>query len=220
MSPTLAVTLWWVAFAGAHLVLSSLPIRTRLIGLMGARAFQGFYSLVVLGLFIPLVGTYFAHKHAGPLLWSVPLTPVVRWLMYAGIALAFVLVVASFMTPSPAGMVPTKPTPRGVLRVTRHPFVMGTALWALIHLVINGWGTDVAFFGGFIAFALVGAKHQDARKIATGVPGYREFCAATPFLPFTGRDTLLGLREMLPAAAIGIVVTVVVRHFHASWFGG
>jgi len=220
MSPTLAVTLWWVAFAGAHVVLSSLPVRGRLIARMGARGFQGFYSLVVLVLFVPLVWTYATHKHTGPLLWSVPLTPAVRWVLYVGIATAFVLVVASFMTPSPAGMVPTKMAPRGVLRITRHPFVMGTALWALIHMAINGFATDVAFFGGFVVFALVGARHQDARKIATGVPGYREFCDATPFIPFTGRETLRGLGEMLPAAAIGVLVTAVVRHYHSSLFGG
>jgi uncharacterized membrane protein len=220
MSPTLEIVLWWVAFAGAHLVLSSLPVRTRLVAAMGERVFQGFYSLVVLGLFIPLVGTYFTHKHAGPVLWSIPSVPPVRWIMYAGVAVAFVLVVGSQVTPSPANLVPGEARPRGVLRITRHPFVMGTALWALIHLVANGTATAVAFFGGFVAFGLVGAKHQDARKIAANVPGYREFCAATPFLPFTGRETLRGLRELAPAAAIGVAATVVVRYFHATWFGG
>jgi hypothetical protein len=29
-----------------------------------------------------------------------------------------------------------------------------------------------------------------------------------------------GLRELAPAGAIGIAATVVVRHFHAAWFGG
>jgi len=220
MSPTLEVIAWWTAFAGAHLLLSSLPVRNRLVGALGPSAFQGMYSLIVLALFIPLLRTYFAHKHAGPVLWTLPLVPVVRWIMYALIAAAFVLVVGSQMTPSPANLVPGAMKPRGVLRITRHPFVMGTALWALVHMVMNGAASDVAFFGGFVVFALVGAKHQDARKIATGVPGYREFCAATPFLPFAGDETLRGLRELAPAAAIGIAVTVVVRYFHAAWFGG
>jgi uncharacterized membrane protein len=220
MSPTLEIVLWWVAFAGSHLVLSSLPVRTRLVAAMGERVFQGLYSLVVLGLFIPLVATYFTHKHAGAVLWSIPSVPPVRWIMYAGVAVAFVLVVGSQVTPSPANLVPGEARPRGVLHITRHPFVMGTALWALIHLVANGTATAVAFFGGFVVFGLVGARHQDARKIASNVPGYREFCAATPFLPFTGKETLRGLRELAPAAAIGVAATVVVRYFHASWFGG
>ncbi len=220
MSPTLQVLLWWVAFAGAHLLLSSLPVRTRLVAAMGERVFQGFYSLVVLGLFIPLVGAYFAHRHTGSLLWSIPPSPLVHWIMYLGIAVAFVLVVGSQVTPSPANLLPGEARPRGVLRITRHPFVMGTALWALVHLVANGTATAVAFFGGFLVFGLVGAKHQDARKIASNVPGYREFCAATPFLPFIGGEPLRGLRELAPAAAIGVAATVVVRYFHAAWFGG
>src|SRR5207245_8049288 len=77
-----------------------------------------------------------------------------------------------------------------------------------------------AFCGGFVIFALVGAQHQDARKIATNVPGYREFCAATPFLPFTGGETLRGLREAAPAAVMGVAATVVGRYCHAAWFGG
>jgi uncharacterized membrane protein len=221
MSPTLEVVLWWAAFAGSHLLLSSLPVRRRLIALLGERAFQGLYSLVVLGLFIPLVLTYFAHKHTGPQLWSIAPGPVLRWGLYVGMALAFVLVVGGLVTPSPANLVPGEPTPRGVLRITRHPTMMGTVLWALLHLVPNGSATDVAFFGGFVAFGLVGTWHQDARKVAMNVPGYREFRAATPFLPFTGAETLRGLRELAPAAVvIGIVLTVVIRYYHASWFGG
>jgi uncharacterized membrane protein len=221
MSPTLEVALWWVAFGGSHLLLSSLPVRNRLVALLGERVFQGLYSLVVLGLFIPLVLAYFAHKHTGTVLWSFPPGPLVRWTMYVGIAAAFVLIVCSQVTPSPANLVPGEARPRGVLRITRHPFIMGTALWALLHLLPNGTATDVAFFGGFVIFSLVGAWHQDARKLATNVPGYRAFCAATPFLPFTGADTLRGLRELAPAAlAIGIAATVVVRYFHAAWFGG
>jgi uncharacterized membrane protein len=219
MSPTLAVVLWWVAFAGAHLLLSSLPVRRRLIAGLGQPLFQGLYSVVVLGLFIPLLLVYFGHKHEGPQLWVVTPGPVLRWLLYVGLAFAAVLVVGSQITPSPSNLVPGAATPRGVLRITRHPFIMGTVLWALLHLVPNGSGTDVAFFGGFVAFGLVGARHQDARKIATGVPGYREFCAATPFLPFVGPGARPGLVELAPAVVLGVALTVVLRYYHAAWFG-
>jgi uncharacterized membrane protein len=220
MSPTLEVVLWWTAFAGSHLILSSLPVRRRLVARLGDRVFQGLYSLLVLALFVPLVLAYSANKHAGPVLWSIPPGPVLQWIVYVGSALAFVLFVGGFITPSPAMMVPGPPQPRGVLRITRHPVLMGTGLWALVHLPSNGSATDVAFFGGFVLFTLVGTWHQDRRKLAMGVPGYREFVAATPFLPFTRLGLLRGVRELAPAAAIGIVATVVVRHFHAAWFGG
>jgi uncharacterized membrane protein len=220
MSPTLEVLLWWVAFAGAHLVLSSLPVRRRVVAALGERVFQGLYSLVVLVLFVPLVLAYFANKHTGPVLWALPPGPVLRWVTYVGVAVALVLVVGSQITPSPANLVPGAARARGVLRITRHPFIMGTALWALAHLPSNGHATDVVFFGGFVVFAVVGAWHQDARKLAANLPGYREFCAAAPFFPFTGQETLRGLREAVPAAAVGIAATVVVRWYHAAWFGG
>jgi uncharacterized membrane protein len=219
MSPTLQVLSWWAAFAGSHLILSSQPVRGRLVSRLGARAFQAGYSLLVLGLFIPLVTTYFANKHTGPILWSIPPGPLTLWTVYVGSALAFILFVGGFVTPSPAMMVPGSPKPRGVLRITRHPVLMGTALWAFVHLLTNGSATDVAFFGGFVVFVLIGTWHQDRRKLAT-VPGYREFMEATPFIPFTGGGTLRGLREIAPAAAIGLVATVIVRHFHTAWFGG
>ena len=219
MSPTLQVLSWWAAFAGSHLILSSQPVRSRLVSRLGASAFQAAYSLLVLGLFIPLVMTYFANKHAGPLLWSIPPGPLTLWTVYVGSALAFILFVGGFVTPSPAMMVPGDPKPRGVLRITRHPVLMGTALRAFVHLLTNSSATDVAFFGGFVVFVLIGTWHQDRRKLAT-VPGYREFMEATPFIPFTGGGTLRGLREIAPAAAIGLVATVIVRHFHTAWFGG
>src|SRR5439155_11557176 len=80
---------------------------------------------------------------------------------------------------------------------------------------------DVAFFGGFALFSLIGAVHQDRRKLATEPARFRPFYEGTPFIPFTGRATLQGLRELLPVVApVGIAVAVVVRHFHGSWFGG
>jgi uncharacterized membrane protein len=221
MSPTVTIVLLWLAFAGSHLTMSSLPIRQRIIARIGEQPFRGLYSLVVIALFVPLVWTYFAHKHAGPLLWALPHGPLLRWTVYIGMGLAFVLAVAGFMQPSPAAIVPGKPTVRGVYRITRHPTMMGTALFGLVHLLANGSAADVAFFGGFVLFPLVGCWHQDRRKLALETPGFRQFYEATPFFPFTGRGSGQGMREMMPAVAgLGIALAVVVRYFHPSWFGG
>src|SRR5262249_15115114 len=153
-----------------------------------------------------------AHKHAGPWLWHLPPGPALRWVVYVGMATAFVLLVAGQLRPSPAAVVPGDPTPRGVYRITRHPTLMALALFGLVHLIPNGTTTDVAFFGGFVVFALIGARHQDDRKLALDAPGFRGFHSTTPFLPFTGRDTLRGLREFSPVAlVVGVLLAVVVR---------
>jgi uncharacterized membrane protein len=221
MSPALTIGLLWLGFAGSHLFLSSLPVRRAMIARIGELPFRGLYSLVAFAFFIPLVGTYFSHKHAGPALWTVPFGPGLRWGMYVGMGIAFVLLVASFVRPSPAAVVPGNPAPRGVYRITRHPLMMGLVIFGLLHLLPNGHAADVAFFGGFVLFPLVGAAHQDRRKLVTDAGKFRDFYEATPFLPFTGRSSLRGIRELLPTVAgLGIAVAVVVRHFHAAWFGG
>ena len=82
------------------------------------------------------------------------------------------------------------------------------------------YAADAAFFGGLLAFAVVGSLHQDARKLATGVPGYREFHDATVLVPFTGEGLFQGLRELSPwAVVIGVSLTVVLRVFHGTLFG-
>jgi uncharacterized membrane protein len=118
-------------------------------------------------------------------------------------------------------MVPGDAKPRGVLHITRHPTMMAIALFGLLHLLPNGTTGDVVFFGGMVLFPLIGSWHQDRRKLTLGVPGYREFYEATSFFPFMGRDAMRGVRELVPTvAALGIGITIVVRYFHGSLFGG
>jgi len=220
MQATLIVLLLWIGFAGGHLLLSSLTVRHTLVARLGEQRFRGLYSLVAFAFFIPLVWVYSAHRHSGPWLWAWRGTSV-HWVMYPGMALAFVLLVASLVRPSPASVVPGEATPKGAFRITRHPLLMAIALFGLLHLLPNGSTTDIVFFGGFVTFSLIGARHQDERKLATNAAGFRPFYEATPFLPFTGGNTMLGLREMSPfVVAAGVAAAVVVRTFHASWFGG
>ncbi|HBZ69100.1 MAG TPA: hypothetical protein DEP35_04875 [Deltaproteobacteria bacterium] len=221
MSPTAQIVLFWLGFAAGHLVLSSVAVRTRLVASLGRLPFLGLYSAVAFAFFVPLVSTYFAHKHAGAVLWGIGVGPALRWIIYAGMGVAFVLVVASLLRPSPAGVVPGSSTPYGVYRITRHPQNMGIALFGLLHLLPNGSAADLAFFGGFALFGVVGSWHQDRRKLALGAPGFAAFYARTPFWPFTGPETLQGLRELSPAAVfLGVGLTLLVRHFHPHWFGG
>jgi uncharacterized membrane protein len=220
MSGATSVLLLWIGFAATHMGLSSQPLRQKLVERLGERAFLGLYSLIAFAFFVPLLWVYFATKDTGTSLWVLPVGPVLLWAIYLGMGIAFVLMAASFTQPNPTSLVPGRPTPRGVLRITRHPLFMGIALWGALHLVVAGSTPDVAFFGGMVVFSLVGSWHQDRRKLALEVPGYREFCAGAPFLPFTGSATAQGLRELPPLAIVmGIAITVVLRLFHATLFG-
>jgi uncharacterized membrane protein len=220
MSATVTILLLWVLFAASHIGLSSTALRPRLVGRIGEQPFLGLYSVVALAIFVPLVWFYFAHKHVGPWLWAAPRSPAVLWLLYVGMGVGFVLMASSFTQPNPSLVGAGRGEARGVFLLARHPLFTGMAIWAALHLVVNASTADVAFFGGALVFLFVGTAHQDRRKLATGVPGYREFYEATPYLPFTGRHTLTGLRELSPiGVGVGIALTVLLRVFHDPLFG-
>jgi uncharacterized membrane protein len=221
MVATAVILLFWLGFAATHIGLSTAAPRQRLVGLLGENLFRGIYSVISFAFFIPLIWVYFANKHAGPWLWVLPRGIPLLLVMYLGMAVAFTLVIGSLVRRSPGAVIPGSATPRGVQRITRHPLFMGLALFGLLHLLPNGSAADIVFFGGFPLFSLVGGWHQDQRKLAHGPAPYRQFYESTPFLPFTGADTWLGIREISPAIiAGGIVAAIVVRHFHTAWFGG
>jgi len=216
------IAAWWVAFAGTHLALSSLRLRPVLVARLGERGFLGLYSLVALATFVPLVRAYYQHKHAGALLWSFAGVPGLWLAAYALMGVATTLVVAGLVQPSPASLGGGKAEVRGVARITRHPLFMGFGVWGVAHLLLaTVHAAELAFFGGFALFALVGCAHQDRRKlVALGEP-YRAFHAATPFLPFSRAGALSGLREKpVPVAiAAGIALAIGLRQVHA-WLAG
>jgi uncharacterized membrane protein len=214
MSPTARILLFWAGFTATHIGLSTLPVRNRIVARIGEPLFRVLYSLVAVAFFVPLVWTFFAHKSGGTWLWIAQRGIALRWMMHAGIGLAFVLLVASFVNPSPASLIPVDATPEGVYRITRHPFAMALTIFALLHLVPPGRSsTEVAFCAGLVAFSVVACWHQDRRKLASGSPGFRAFFDATPFFPFARRESLQGVRELSPTAiALGIGATFVARY--------
>ena len=223
MPAPVVVLALWLLFAGTHMALSSLRLRPRLVAAAGERAFLGLYSLVALAIFTALFWFYLDHRHQGALLWATPVGAAGRWAIYALQALAWTMIAAGLAQPSPVVMgLPEErrpKEPRGVQHLTRHPVFMGLGLFGALHLVVNGFASDALFWAGFPIFALIGSAHQDRRKRVTLGEPYRAWCDATPFLPFTGRETARGLREMGPLpTAIGVALAIAFRLLHGPLF--
>src|ERR1700738_5279716 len=53
---------------------------------------------------------------------------------------------------------------RGIVRVTRHPFLTGVGLWALVHLIGNGDVASLFFFATWAIVALAGTASIDAKR--------------------------------------------------------
>jgi len=219
MSAAFWITFWWAMFAGTHMVLSSLPVRGKLIARLGEKTFRGLYSLIAFATFIPLVWVYFGNRHAGGVVWSLAAAPGVRPLAMLLAVLGIAMIVAGVLRPSPAlAGIKQAWGARGLTRITRHPLFMGIALWALSHLLLNGFVTDVLFFGGLLAFSLAGAAHQDARKRATEEERLGQFLAESSYWPFAaviaGRNRVIWQELPWLALAIGAGAAVGIYALH------
>jgi uncharacterized membrane protein len=221
MTTALVLAGLWIAFGGSHIALSSQRWRPKLVAALGERGFLIVYSAIALGIFVPLVTIYFRHKHAGPFLGSLSGVPGLRWLMYAGMGAAFALLVGGLVRPSPGSFIPGASEVRGVFHVTRHPVLMSFGLYGLLHLCVAAvHATELAFFAGFPLFVLIGTRHQDQRKLASGGEAFRGFYQATPFLPFSRPvGVVAALREQPLPIAAGVALTIAVRWFHPQLFG-
>lgn len=221
MSGSFWIAFWWLAFVGTHMALSSLRVRQRLIAKLGEKPFIGLYSLVAFATFIPLVSAYLGSRHADGLLWNVIAVPGVRHIAMLLAALGIALIFAAVIQPSPAlvGMKGATAS-RGLTRITRHPLFMGIALWALAHLLVNGFATDLLFFGGLLAFSLIGAAHQDARKRITDPDRLGRFFSETSFWPFgailSARNRIVWGELPWIALAIGAAAAIGIYALH-SW---
>lgn len=221
MTSALLIAGLWLAFAASHMALSSLRLRPRLVAALGEGPFLVVYSAVALALFVPLCGLYFTSKHAGPHLWALGGLPGLRWAMYAGMAAVFWLLAAGLVRPSPASAVPGPAEVGGVFCVTRHPVLMALGMFGALHLlVVSVNAAELAFFAGFPLFTLVGARHQDRRKLASTGDAFRRFHDATPFLPFSRPGGVpVALREQPGSFAAGVALAAALRWLHPSLFG-
>jgi uncharacterized membrane protein len=227
MDPVASITLWAMLFVGSHLVISSSGIRPRLIAKVGEQPYRGIYSLVSFATLVPLILVFAYHKHSGPMLWDLRAMAPARWLTWALMLIAFIMLVSGLVTPSPASIgaeAASRNAPRGLLKVSRHPSFVAFALFGLAHMLMNGWLGDVIFFGTFPVLAIAGGKFQDARKLRDIGESYRTFISATSFFPGTA---LISGRQRWSAAdmpwtgiLVGIALAIVTVLVHPWLFGG
>jgi uncharacterized membrane protein len=211
-------------FLGLHLLVSGTPLRAAIIARTGAQPYLGLFSLLsLLGIAWMVMG----YRRAPMVpLWA-PL-PGGRVIALVLTLLAFLLVVIGLTTPSPTVVggeqqLERADPVRGILRVTRHPFLWGVALWALAHLLVNGDLASALLFGTFFALALLGPMLIDRRRAGALGARWESFVATTSSVPFAaivaGRNALrvgeLGIWRIV----LALVLFVVVLELHPWLFG-
>jgi uncharacterized membrane protein len=188
-----------LAFVLLHLLVSGTRLRDALTGTIGTNAYMGLFSLASLGLIVFLVMSYPLAK-ADPIdhaYWGA--TPVTKMIQLAVTLVAFLLVVPGLTTPNPTSVrqeatLARPDVVKGMLRISRHPFLWGVALWAAGHLLVNGDRAAIVLFGSLLVLAVSGTFSIDAkRKRALGAT-WDAFAAQTSNVPFgaiaSGRQSL------------------------------
>jgi len=203
----------------SHFGIASSPLRATLARTLGERLYIRLYSLLTLAVFAWLILAY----RAAPtrVLWTPP------WLVKPAallvVPLAFMLLVAGLTTPNPTIVGAEKlfdrpDIVRGILRVTRNPFLWGVGLFAITHVAATGDLASVLFFGAIGVLGLAGARLLDAKKARRHRAEWPAFAAVTSNLPFLaivqGRQRLvlgeIGLWRI--TLAIGLFVLMLSVH--------
>lgn len=223
MDARTSLTLAALAWFALHVGVAGSGLRDAIASRTGERAFRGLFSLSSIGSFGWLL---FAYRRApcDPL-WVTPhafyIVPV------AFVPIAFVLLFGAFSVPNPAALGGRKALERlspakGILRITRHPFLWAVMLWAGAHLIVNGNRAAVLLFGTLLATAAVGTGDIDRKRRARDPDAWRRFAEVTsnmPLLAVLQRRNRLVWRELVLPVVAGLALSAVVLHFHVRWFG-
>lgn len=215
-------------FLGIHVLVSGTRVRDGLTAAIGERAYLGVFSLASLGAIVWLVMAYNAANGGPDDRELYKLGVGVKHLAIPVVALAFFLGVQGLLMPNPTsvqqeGALARENTIRGVLRITRHPFLWGVAIWAAFHLAANGNLAAVILFGTFLVLSLVGTVSIDAKRKRKLGEAWKEFAAKTSNIPFgavvTGRNALHLSEDFGWRFGVAMLVFLAVLFSHAHVFG-
>jgi uncharacterized membrane protein len=215
-----------LAFVGGHFLLSSRPVRPFLAQRYGEQSFRIFYSVAMLAAFLWMLAAY----RDAPFLTVWSPAPVLAWVPLVVMPFASILLVAGLTTPSPTlvggerflDATPGSPAV-GILSVTRHPFLWGTGLWALSHLLVNGDFTSMVMMGGIAILSFAGMLHIDQRREASLGAAWGPMKLTTSVLPFgavlSGRSRVDWRGIGWWRSVLGLVVYAALLHLHRGIFG-
>jgi len=223
ITPMISLLLAAAFFIALHLGISGTRLRDRAVAASGPRAYMIGFSLASVAGMVWLVAAYNSAPYVptwGPLEWW---KPVAILLMLP----AFLLVVIGLTTPNPTAVAQealVDRPPAGIVRITRHPFLMGVALWAALHLIGNGDLASLLFFASLIIVSAAGTVSIDAKRRRTlGATAWDGFAQRTSILPFAAivsrRNAFLPGEIGWWRPAAGLAAYALVLGGHAHVFG-
>lgn len=215
-----------LAFSLIHLFVAGSSVRHLIIAIAGRTTYFGLFSIASLGSLSWMILSFnkAIEGEAIPL-WNS--YPAGHWVALVFMAPALILVIVGLLTKSPTAMMQEKlllqgDAAKGVLRITRHPFLSGVAIWAAVHILANGDMASLAFFGTFFVVVVAGARSIDHKRYVSHGEAWRDFTEKTSIVPFgailQGRNSLK-VKEMGWPLLLAVAAYAALVYFHADIFG-
>jgi uncharacterized membrane protein len=170
-------------FLASHLFPAATGARAALVARWGAKAYRIAFSLVSAAALLMIIFGY-AYAERGPQLFA-PVGAAVAVAPYA-MTLVFILFASGH-------------APSHLRASVRHPMLLGTMIWAGVHLLANGDLRGSMLFGAFLAYAVVDLASVARRG------------AVASFVPRARADAI--------AIVAGVVVSLLVMFLHRVLFG-
>jgi uncharacterized membrane protein len=210
-----------LGFAVAHSGLASLRMRGEAI--IGARLYRVLFALVSIPLAVILVVYFFNHRYDGLLLWQVQGVTGVKTLVWILSAISFFfLYPATFNLLEIAAI--QKPQVHlyetGILRVTRHPQMVGQVIWCIGHTLWLGTSFTLLTSLGLIAHHLFAVWHGDRRledRYGEAFLKIKERTSVVPFLAIIDGRQSLKWQEFLRPAYLGVTGFILLLWWAHPW---
>ncbi|CAN0898597.1 15-cis-zeta-carotene isomerase, chloroplastic [Linum grandiflorum] len=195
-SPEVVMLILILAFAVAHSGLASL--RDAGEKLIGERAFRVLFASTSLPLAVTTVVYFINHRYDGTQLWQLQTVPGMHEFVWLSNFISFF-----FLYPSTFNLLEVAAVDKpkmhlwenGIIRITRHPQMVGQVMWCVAHTLWMGNSVAVAASVGLIGHHLFGVWNGDRRLAARYGEAFEAVKERTSVVPFAA---ILDGRQKLP----------------------
>jgi uncharacterized membrane protein len=223
---------WWtighsiiLAMLGGFAIVHSGLAALRMWGeeLIGARLYRLLFALISIPYATVLIIYFFNHRYDGLQLWQVQGEPVIKEFVWILSAISFIfLYPATFnLLEIPAVLKPqVRIYETGIMRVTRHPQMVGQLIWCIAHTLWIGTTFTLVTSIGLMAHHLFAVWHGDRRLLKRYGDAFEVVKNRTSIVPFaaiiSGKQEFIW-REFLRPAYAGIALFVALFWWLHPW---
>ncbi len=194
-------------------------LRTRIEHLVGARLYRLLFVIASFATSIPWLVYLVNHRNDGILFFYLHDSLALHIFVFIVASLAFFFLYPGTFKLSEIVLL-SRPKQSfyatGIIRVTRHPQLVGMSLWCLSHFLWNASSFMLVTALGLIGYHLFAAWHSDRRRLALFGQAYGDLMASTSIFPFLaifqGRQVIV-IKEFKDKAYFWILVFIATVYY-------